>query len=123
VIDELSAIAFANLADFIALDADGMPQADLAKLRREQSAALVEVSATAHGVRVKLADKLAALNALGRMLGLFRERVEVTEAAPEPEPLSDFEAAKRIAFILQKAGVESGGRGEARLESFVEADR
>lgn len=112
VIDELSVIAFANLADYITLDAEGVPQADLAKLRREQSAALVEVSATAHGVRVKVADKLAALNALGRMLGLFRERVEVMEAAPEPEPLSDFEVAKRIAFILQKAVVEGDRRSE-----------
>lgn len=42
---------------------------------------------------------------LARMLGLYRERVEVT-TQEAPERLSDFEAAKTIAFILAKAGMK-----------------
>jgi phage terminase small subunit len=106
VMKELATIAFANIADYIALDAEGTPRTDLSKLTRAQAAAVVEVSANAHRVRFKLADKLEALVQLGRMLGMFRERVELTGANGGPvetREIDDFEAAKRIAFLLAKA--------------------
>jgi phage terminase small subunit len=118
VIDALGTIAFANLSDFITTDADGKPQADLAKVSREQKAALLEVTSDARGVRVKLADKLEALDMLGKMLGLYRERIE-PPPEEKPEELSDYEAARRIAFILRKAHADRGGVGEPTLESFA----
>lgn len=116
VINEIAAIAFANMIDFITFDADGKPQASLAKLSREQTAALVEFSADTRRVRFKLADKLEALAHLGKMLGLFRERMELsgTGGAPiETREISDFEAARRIAFVLAKAAAtERNAAGE-----------
>lgn len=120
IMRELAAIAFANITDFVTVDAGGHVQADLTNVSREQAAALVEITANAHRVRFKLADKLEALIALGRMLGLFRERVEVT--APERPPMSDFEAARRIAFIFRKAHAARGGKGEPTIEGFLQDD-
>lgn len=114
VINELAAIAFANITDFITLDADGHPRTDLTKVSRTQAAALIEVSSNAHRVRFRLADKLEALVNLGKMLGLFRERVEVSGANGGPvetREMSDVEVARRIAFILAKAAHAEGAKG------------
>ena len=45
------------------------------------------MTSDARGVRVKLADKLEALDMLGKMLGLYRERVE-PPPEEKPEPMS-----------------------------------
>lgn len=54
-------------------------------------------------VRFKLADKKGALEALGRHLGLFNERVEHSGKIEIEHKLSDREAARRVAFLLTKA--------------------
>lgn len=110
VMRELAAIAFANIADFITIDADGQPRPDFTRLTHDKMAALVEMSVEGEKtrrVRFKLGDKRAALVDLAKMLGLFREHTEAPAASePEKEPMSDFEVARRIAFILTKASVE-----------------
>jgi phage terminase small subunit len=112
VINEIATIAFANMADYVTADGDGVPQLDMAKLTRAQSAAVVEIAPNAHRVRFKLGGKLDALIALGRMLGLFREQIEVESKAGEPAPeLDAFETAKRIAFALNSAIVKAHQEG------------
>lgn len=108
IMNELAAIAFANIADYWTIGDDGVPRPNLAQITRGEAAALVEVTIDeraqgAARVRFKLGDKRAALVDLAKMLGLFRESVE---QSPPPRPeMSDFEAVKRIAFILRKAGM------------------
>lgn len=120
VIKELAQLAFANFADFMKVGPDGQPWLDFSKLTREQAAALTEVTVdelkSARGaegrevrrVRFKLADKRAALADLCKLLGLFREHVEVTGRDGGPvktQQISDFDAARRIAFVLARATV------------------
>jgi phage terminase small subunit len=88
VLDELSRIAFANMADYMRVGRDGDPYLDFSKLTRDQAAALAEVTVedfkdgrgkTARDVRkvrFKLADKLGALSQLGRYFGLFVDKHE-----------------------------------------------
>jgi phage terminase small subunit len=85
VIGELARIGFANIYDLIEIGDDGEPRVNLAAISRDEAAALQEVtverSRAAHvgkahkgmRVRVKLADKRAALVDLGKHLGLFVE--------------------------------------------------
>jgi hypothetical protein len=81
----MSKIAFANMLDYIALDGDGNPKLDLESITRDQGAAISEVildeymdgrgknAKRVKRVRVKLASKIEALNAIARDLGLFTD--------------------------------------------------
>lgn len=77
VLNELAAIAFANAADFVQIDREGMfcitPTCDLAEDKRR---ALATIKNGRNGVEIKTHDKVRALEMLGKHLGLFRENAE-----------------------------------------------
>lgn len=120
VIAELAKIGFANMQDYMRVGHDGDPVLDFSKLSREQAAALVECTVEdfkdgrgedardVRRVRFKLGDKLGALEKLGKHLGLFRERVELTGkdgAAIETKDVSARDLlVDRIAGLAARAG-------------------
>ena len=82
VVQELAKIGFANMLDYIEISLDGAAGINLAKLSRDQAAAIVELTTEdtidprgnkTTRTRIKLGDKRAALVDLGKHLGLFRE--------------------------------------------------
>ena len=90
VIHELARIGFANMADYINVTADGDAFVDLSALDRDKAAAISEVTVEdfkdgrgedardVRRIKFKLADKRGALVDLGRHLGLFKDKVELT---------------------------------------------
>lgn len=89
VLQELALIAFANTKEMIRQDADGDDYIDLSVLQGRDKATPIEVSAstikgkggkvTNMSVRtVKISDKTAALQLLGKHLNMFKDKVEVT---------------------------------------------
>lgn len=90
VIEELAKIGFANMLDYMRSNPNGDPYLDFSQITREQAAALAEVTVEdfkdgrgedardVRRVKFKLHDKRAALVDLGKHLGLFKEKVEVT---------------------------------------------
>lgn len=90
VISELAKIGFANMADYMRAGPDGDPFLDFSALSRDQAAALQEVTVEdfkdgrgedardVRRVKFKLSDKRAALVDIGKHLGAFVERVELT---------------------------------------------
>ncbi|TCW36300.1 terminase small subunit [Marichromatium gracile] len=70
VVRELALIAFADLVEFVDWDADGVRVRDSRALDAARRRAIVEVRQGPQGVQLKLASKQAALDALGRHLGL-----------------------------------------------------
>jgi hypothetical protein len=86
VIEELTRLGRANMADYIQVGPNGDPILDLRGLNRSEGAALVEVTVKdfkdgrgadardVRRVRFKLADKRGALNLLGKHHALFTER-------------------------------------------------
>ncbi len=117
VIREVALIGFANMADFMQVDERGLAYVDLKTLTRDQAAAIKEITVeefkdgrgkdapTVLRTRVKLADKLPALLALGKHLGGFREKVE--HDAPTDGPLAELigmlRSIKRSALPLAPA--------------------
>lgn len=114
VVEELAKIGFANMADYMKVGEDGDPYLDFSGLTRDQAAALSEVTVDdfkdgrgedareVRRVKFKLHDKRAALVDLGKHLGMFKEKVEVsgpdggpiqTEATFDLESLTDEELA------------------------------
>jgi phage terminase small subunit len=75
VLKEIGGIAFANAGDFFDWGADGVTLRDKGKLTRAQQAVVAEASETRteHGgtIRLKLHDKIAALDKLCRHLGIY----------------------------------------------------
>jgi phage terminase small subunit len=123
VLSELALIGFANMADYMRAGGDGDPYLDFSKLTRAQAAALAEVTVedfkegrgkTVRDVRrikFKLADKRAALIDIGRHLGMFKDKIEVSGAvgiydATKLQHLSDAEITT-FAAILARLTQES----------------
>ena len=92
IVAEACKIGFANMLDYLTIGPDGDPVPDLSRLSRDHAAALVEVTVEdfkhrrgagareIRRVRFKLADKLGALIALGKHLGGFGSKLEISGA-------------------------------------------
>jgi len=71
VLEELAGIAFANVSDHIRVEDGSLVVRSTGELERGQLAAVASVEKSSSGIKVKLYDKLKALELLGKYLGLF----------------------------------------------------
>jgi phage terminase small subunit len=114
VLSELAAIARANFLDYMRIDEAGEPVIDLSGLDRTRAAALADVTVESltterkiRRVRVKLQDKLGALDRLARHYGLLRGSGSDERAdGPAREPVHDPRQAARAILVLLR---ESAG--------------
>ncbi len=108
VIEELKTIGFANLADYVTWSGDEVTFKDSATLTPAQTAALVEITKSRDGVRLKF-DKLAALTLLGRHFGIFRDppRQERDGESEAPREISEAERRRRLAYLLEGGAAET----------------
>jgi hypothetical protein len=77
VINELARIGSADIRQVVDWGPGSVTVKDSASIGDDAAAAVAEVGKTAHGIKVKLHDKVGALEKLGRHLGMFKDRVEV----------------------------------------------
>ena len=83
VLEELAKIGFASYGDFLKLDENGRTTVDVASLTKDQLAVIseMEINTSEDGkqrIKVKLHDKRAALMDIGKHLGMFREKIEIS---------------------------------------------
>lgn len=90
VVAELAKIGFSNMQDYMSITKDGDPFVDLSALTRDQAAAISEFTVDDYTegrgddtrdikrVKIKLSDKRSALVDLGKHLGMFTDRVDIT---------------------------------------------
>lgn len=115
VLEELAKLGFANFSDFVVLQSDGSPQFDLSGLSRDQMAGIAEMTIDTYvigksepenegrevrSVKVKLAPKLGALEAIGKHLKLFTDVVEthsITDVADEVRRAREIKDQRRKA--------------------------
>ena len=83
VLRELGNIAFADAADYVAVEEGRICVKDTGVLPLEKRAAIAFVKEGTKGVEVKLHDKLRALEILGKAAGLFSEREKKEEQEKE----------------------------------------
>ena len=89
VLEELAAIAFARATDYAEVKDDQVFIKDTAGLSENQIKAVAGIKQGKFGIEVKLNDKEKALELLGRHLGMFKDRVEVSGLEEEKTKLSD----------------------------------
>lgn len=93
VLAELAKIGFADIRNALAWGpevmvvdeetgetavSNGVALVPSGKIDDDTAAAISEISQTAQGIKIKLHDKRAALVDIGRHLGMFKDKVEVT---------------------------------------------
>ena len=71
MLQELASIAFAKGTDYASIISGAVMMNDTEELTEEQKAAIVSIKQTKEGVEVKLANKLKAIELLGKHLGIF----------------------------------------------------
>lgn len=86
IVEELAKIAFGNIGDYVKITEDGGAEVDLSETTRDQLAALTGIESHVYmdggpdGVavkqtKIKMADKLKALEMLGRNMSIFNDKV------------------------------------------------
>lgn len=116
VLEELARIGFANIYDYMRLTEQGDAFVDLSELTREQAAAISEVTVEdfkdgrgekardVRRVKFKLHDKRPALVDIGKHLGMFVDRKEITGKDGGPIEVSETPASKRLKDFLASKG-------------------
>lgn len=89
VIEELAAIAFARATDFAQIVNGNVVLTDTADLTESQTKAIAGIKEGKFGIELKLNDKEKALELLGRHLGMFKDRLEVSGLDEEKNKLDD----------------------------------
>jgi phage terminase small subunit len=83
VLQQFARIAFADIRPLAQLVEDGLEVKSLAALSDDLAAAVVELSANGKDVRLRLQNRIEALNALARHLGLFDKKPSRDEPASQ----------------------------------------
>lgn len=89
VLQELAAIAFAKATDYAEVENGQVIIKDTVNLDEQQVKAIAGIKEGKYGIEVKLNDKEKALELLGRHLGMFKDRMEVSGLEEEKKKLGD----------------------------------
>lgn len=101
VLQEFAKIAFANTTDYVEVKDMGQYKMVSVKptkdMTSDQVVAIASIKQGANGIEIKLHDKVKALEDIGRHLGMFKDKVEVTGSINNPyEGLSTDDLKKLI---------------------------
>ena len=93
VVEELAAIAFSKATDYVEIRSNGVTGVVIIKPTSElsdvQVRAIAGIKEGANGIEIKLNDKEKALELIGRHLGMFKDKVEVSGLESEKTKLDD----------------------------------
>lgn len=104
IVAEFARIGFADPRRVVSWDGTAVLVRNSADLSDDDAAAIAEVGKTREGVKIKLHDKVSALEKLGRHLGMFKDKLEVAGAngGPVQVEMAPNELMRRLAFLLTK---------------------
>ena len=80
VVEELAAIGFAKATDFLCVSDGELTIRETDTLSKSDQAAIASVERTSNGIRLKLYDKMKALELLGKYMGMFEGKPDEEES-------------------------------------------
>ena len=83
VLRELAAIGFAKATDYVTIESGQVVINDTASLTDAQRGAIASIERTKYGTKVRLHDKVRALEKLGEHLGMFNGKGAQQEETPD----------------------------------------
>lgn len=89
VLEELAAIAFARATDYAEVKGECVRIKETDALAEQQIRAIAGIKEGKYGIELKLNDKEKALELLGRHLGMFKDKLEVSGLEEEKKKLGD----------------------------------
>lgn len=81
IINELKAIAFANATKFAGIKKGIVKIKDTDELDEDTKKAIVGIKEGKYGTEVTTAGKVQALELLGKHLGMFKEKIEISKSS------------------------------------------
>ena len=84
VVTELAKIAFSNITDFLKIKDNEVVIFDTDSIPPESLAALSTIKTTSEGIIISVYDKVKALEMLGKHLGMFKDKVELSGTVNNP---------------------------------------
>ena len=85
----MAAIAFARTTDYAEVKDGRVLLKNTENLNEQQIRAIAGIKDGKYGIEIKLNDKEKALELLGRHLGMFKDKVEVSGLEDEKKKLAD----------------------------------
>ena len=125
VVGELAKLGFSNMLDYTRKTDDGLLAVDMSKLTRDKAASISEITSETvrmpggadHGVvvktKIKLHDKLSALEKLGKHLGMFQTAGDSADNPIHVVPVSDAKRLAAVVLLIARAGLTGGGGSAA----------
>lgn len=100
VIKELAKIGFANIKDFVAVEVveNGciVKVKPTSQIAEDKLGAIAGIKRGANGIEIKLNDKVRALELLGKHLGMFKDKVELSGQVNNPYENLSTDELKRL---------------------------
>lgn len=78
VVHELYKIGFSIITDYLKIENNQVEFFDTDSIPQEKLSAIAEIKESNNGISFRLHDKLKALELLGRHLGMFKDKVEIS---------------------------------------------
>lgn len=78
VLNELAKVGFANITDYVSTGKGFVEIKPTDQIPPEKLGAIAGIKEGANGIEVKLNDKLKALELIGRHLGMFKDKMELS---------------------------------------------
>lgn len=78
VLQELAKIGFADVTDFVTIEGHSVKVKTTDQMPRDKLGAIAGIKEGANGIEIKLNDKEKALELIGRHLGMWNDKVELS---------------------------------------------
>lgn len=78
VLQELAKIGFADVTDFVTIENRMVQVKSTAEMPADKMGAIAGIKEGANGIEIKLNDKGKALELIGRHLGMWKDKTEIT---------------------------------------------
>ena len=84
VLQEFVNIAFADITDLVTIQGKAVTVQDINTVPKELRRAIASIKETKFGLEIKFHDKVRALENIGRHLGMFNDKLELTGFVDNP---------------------------------------